>query len=74
MTYKGKQITWLEYRSAKTGKSIEELRKEMSERSNKADKSKAGFASMDKEKLIKVAAKGGSAGAGKKRGKKAVGK
>lgn len=46
----------------------------MSERSNKADKSKAGFASMDKEKLIKVAAKGGAAGAGKPRGKKAVGK
>ena len=73
MTYQGKQISWLEYRSQVTGKSVEELRQEMRERSAKADKSKAGFASMPKDKLIKVAAKGGTAGAGKKRGKKTDG-
>lgn len=67
----GQPISWLDYRSQVTGKSVEELRQEMRERSAKADKSKAGFASMDKERLIKVASKGGTAGLGIKRGKKA---
>lgn len=70
MTYQGKQISWLEYRSQVTGKSVDELRKEMSERSKLANKKTAGFASMDKKTLLKVSASGGKAGKGVKRGGK----
>lgn len=54
-----KAISWLEYKASQTGKTVDEIRKEMSERSNKADKSKSGFASLDKETRLKVASKGG---------------
>jgi len=52
----GKKITWLEWRSQQTGKSVEELRGEMRERGAKADKSKSGFAQVDKDKLREYAA------------------
>lgn len=71
MAHISKKISWLEYRSQVTGKSIDELRKEMSERSKLADKSKAGFASLSKERLKEVQSRGGKAGLGKPRGKKA---
>lgn len=40
-----KPITWLEWRSQETGKSVEELREEMRQRGKLADKSRSGFAS-----------------------------
>lgn len=67
MTHNGRQISWLEYRSMKTGKSIEELKNEMRERGAKANKSKSGFASLTPERLKEVAKKGYDAGLGKKR-------
>lgn len=48
---------WLKYRSRVTGKSIEELRQEMSSRSQKADKSTSGFASLNPEQRQKIIAK-----------------
>lgn len=56
---------WLKYRSKVTGKSVEELRQEMRERGAKADKSHAGFASMDKKTHLKISSKGGRGGKGK---------
>jgi hypothetical protein len=67
-----KIITWLEYRSQATGKSIEVLRQEMRDRSAKADKSKSGFASMPEKKRLELSSKGGKAGLGRKNGKKAT--
>lgn len=63
----GKPISWLEYRSQVTGKSVEQLRQEMRERSAKADKSKGGFASMPKERVAELGSKGGHATREKRR-------
>ena len=55
----GQPISWLEYKASQTGKTVDEIRKEMSDRSNLANKKNSGFASLDKETLIKIASKGG---------------
>lgn len=59
------KITWLEFQSQKTGKSVEEVRAEMSRRSKLADRSKSGFASMTPERLSEVSNKGYQAGIAK---------
>lgn len=58
--YKPKPTSqWLKNRALKTGKTVEELRAEMALRSSLANKSKSGFASMDKNKHLELSAKGG---------------
>lgn len=58
-------MNWVEYRAAQTGKTEEEIRQEMRDRSRLADKSKSGFASMEKKKLREVGSKGGKSSAKK---------
>lgn len=60
------KITWLEFQSQKTGKSVEEVRAEMSRRSKLADRSKSGFASMNAKRRIEVAKMGGNRAKAKK--------
>lgn len=48
------RLTWLEYQSQVTGKSIDEIRAEMSRRSKLANPRSRGFAVMSKEKLAEV--------------------
>lgn len=52
-------ISWLEYKASQTGKTVEEIRQEMRDRSKLADKSKSGFASMDKDRLKELGKKYG---------------
>ena len=61
--------TFLEDQAKARGITVSQM---MSERSKKADKSKAGFASMTPERLSEVAKRGGKAGLGKPRGKKTI--
>lgn len=44
-----KESLWLEYEAKRTGKSVEQVREEMRQRSKLADRSKSGFASKSPE-------------------------
>ncbi len=66
MTAHQKQgISWLEYQSQRTGKTVEELRQEMRERSALASRKNSGFASLTPTQRREVAQKGYKAGIGK---------
>lgn len=51
MTDNSNLSPWLKYQVEQTGKTVEQIRAEMSDRSKKANKSTSGFASMAPEKL-----------------------
>ena len=59
---------WLEYRSSVTGKSVEELRQMMSDRSKLANKKNSGFASRSPEERKAVSQLGVQARGKKKDG------
>ena len=63
--YQKQGISWLEYRASVTGKSVEELRADMSARSKLADKTHSGFASRSPEERKAISKKGVEARRGK---------
>lgn len=57
MTAKEKSA-WLEYEAKRTGKTVDQVRETMRQRSKLADKSKSGFASRSPEERKAISLKG----------------